>query len=207
MWALALVLPFSYLLGAIPSGLVLGKIMRGIDLREYGSGKTGAANVLRTLGWGASIGVGVADVAKGVIVVLLARSLLVSDWAVVAAALAAVIGHNWSVYMGFRGGRGVNTSLGGLLAMSPLIAVLLMVMALAVIAVTRYVSLGSILGAAFGSLLVAIFVVAGWQPLFLFVYITIAAALLILQHRDNIGRLLAGKERRVGERIPTRQPD
>ncbi len=112
----------GYLLGAIPFGLIIGRLTKGIDLREYGSHRTGATNALRTLGTRAAAAVFALDVAKGVAAVLLARLVFAGDpmveWAAALAGLAAIVGHNWSAFIGFTGGRGVATSAGALGAMS-----------------------------------------------------------------------------------------
>ena len=190
----------SYLLGSIPSGLLIG-LARGVDVRRYGSGKTGAANTLRLLGPRASALVFIADLVKGILPVLVARYLTGSQWVEIAAALAAVTGHNWSIYIRFQGGRGVTTSFGGLTAMSPEVALPCLVAGVGIIAFSRYVSLGSILGSAFAAVLVLALFLYGREPLPYLVYALTAASLIIFQHRDNITRLRTGTERRLGERV------
>lgn len=195
----AVIVLASYLLGAVPFGLVMGKL-RGIDIREYGSGNIGAANILRTLGWKAAAIVFCADLAKGVMAVLLARFILHSPTAEATCALAALIGHNWSVYIRFRGGRGVTTGLGGLLAMSQPVAGIGLVIFAAITSLSKYVSLGSILGTGCVVIVMAVFVVLGREPVAYLVYCVISVALIIVQHRGNIRRLLAGTEHKLGKR-------
>jgi glycerol-3-phosphate acyltransferase PlsY len=197
----------SYLIGSIPSGLIIGKLRR-VDIREYGSGNIGTTNVLRTLGARYGALVLIADVLKGVIAILLARYIIGSPVSEMAAGFAAVAGHDWSVFLKFKGGRGVATSLGGLLPMAmpaPLSGVIgLAVFALVTLA-SRYVSLASIVGSL--SAVVAMAVLLGldrvpWQYL---VYIVVVVALIIFQHRDNISRLLSGTESKLGQKGERRQ--
>ncbi|MBI2303728.1 MAG: glycerol-3-phosphate 1-O-acyltransferase PlsY [Chloroflexi bacterium] len=188
----------SYLLGAVPWGLVVGRL-RGVDLLGHGSGRIGTANTLRTLGRRAAAVVLAADVAKGVAAVLLARYIIGTPWGEVTAALAAVVGHNWSLYIRFRGGRGVATSLGTMLAISPGVALLCAALGVGLIAWSRYVSLGSIVGAIAAPALLAANWLWGGHPLPYLLYGILAGALVVFQHHDNIQRLLSGTERRIGE--------
>ena len=212
---LVVIILLGYLLGAIPFGLIIGKLARGIDVRQYGSGKTGFANVLRTAGGRAGAVTFFADVGKGIVATLLGGIIVGGSTATagpltfdfqgaqVVAAVAAVAGHNWSVYIKFEGGRGVDTSLGGLIAMSPFIGLACLAIGLIVISVSRYVSLGSMSGAGSSILILIPLVALGHEPAEYLIYGTIATALVIYQHRDNIGRLRAGTERRLelkGER-------
>ena len=197
----------GYLLGAVPVGQLVGRATRGIDIREYGSQRTGATNALRTLGPRAGALVFVLDVAKGAVAVLAAGWLTAADgsaaeWTAAAAGFAAIVGHNWSVFIGFSGGRGVATSTGALVAMVPLAAVIVAPIAALVMWRWRYVSLGSIAGAA-----AVPFVVAGLLALDLggaqlphLAYGVAAGALVIVAHADNIRRLRDGTERRIGQR-------
>lgn len=187
----------SYLVGAIPAGFIMVRLMKGEDIRTYGSGRTGATNTRRVLGNKAFAVVMLADVAKGALVVLLARWLLQTQVAEVLAALGAVVGHNWSIYLRGTGGRGVSTAMGGLLAMSPLGMVIVLAVGVPVILISRYVSLGSIIGAAVSALVMGLLAAFAGQPILYFVYALIAALLVIYQHRDNIQRLLAGEERKL----------
>jgi glycerol-3-phosphate acyltransferase PlsY len=197
----------SYLIGSIPCGLVIGKL-RGIDIREYGSGNIGTTNVLRTLGarYGALVLIG--DVFKGVIAVLLARYIIGSPMSEMAAGFTAVAGHDWSVFLKFKGGRGVATSLGGVLPMAmwaPLAAVAGVVIFIAIIALTRYVSLASITGSLSAVVAMAVFLGLDRVPWEYLVYIGGVVALIIFQHRDNISRLRSGTESKLGQKGERRQ--
>jgi len=195
---IAVVIVLGYLLGSIPWGVIVGRLWHGVDLRSYGSGNTGFTNALRALGWGASTLVLLGDLGKGAAAVLLARGLVGTPTAEVAAALAAIAGHDWSVFLRFRGGKGVSTSFAGLAVLAPAVAGLSLVVFLVVAAVSRYVSLASLLGS--GSVL-AFMVGAyllGWEPTTYLVYAGLGVPLIWWRHRDNIRRLLQGSERRLG---------
>lgn len=194
----------GYVLGAIPFGLLIGRWTRGIDLRAYGSHKTGATNALRTLGARAAAGVFVLDVAKGAAAVLAARLLFGGDetteWAAALAGVAAIVGHNWSAFIGFTGGRGVATSAGAMGAMSPWTLVILLPIVVAVIWRSRYVSLGSVTGALGAPIITAVLAGLGAASVPA-VACAIASGLLVtVSHADNIARLRAGTERRIGQK-------
>jgi glycerol-3-phosphate acyltransferase PlsY len=194
----------AYLCGSIPSGVLIGKLVGNIDPRTRGSGKTGATNILRTLGPGAAAVVGLIDVAKGVAAVLLARYLVFpgQPWAETVAGFAALLGHNYSVFIRFTGGRGVATGGGVALAMQPL-AVLAGVVGLVIpIAITRYVSLGSIIATATCAVADAVLVALGRDNYAHLVFLAVGAAFIIYSHRDNITRLMSGTERKLGDRGP-----
>lgn len=193
----------GYLLGAVPTGLLVGRLTRGVDLREHGSQRTGATNALRTLGAGAAAAVFALDVAKGVAAVVAARLLFADEWsgvewAAAVAGLAAIVGHNWSIFMGFTGGRGVATFTGALGAMSPWTVLVLAPVAALVVWRTRYVSLASIVGALAAPAVTALFVLVGLTVLAAVAFAAAAAVLVVVAHADNIGRLRAGTERRIG---------
>lgn len=194
----------GYVLGAIPFGLLIGRWTRGIDLRAYGSHKTGATNALRTLGARAAASVFVLDVAKGVAAVILARLLFggddLSEWAAALAGVAAIVGHNWSVFIGFSGGRGVATSAGALGAMTPWTLVILVPIVVAVVWRTRYVSLGSITGALGAPIVTAVLAALGVASVPAVAYALASGVLVTASHADNIGRLRAGTERRIGQK-------
>jgi len=194
----------SYLIGSIPCGLVLGKL-RGVDLRQYGSGKTGSANVLRTLGPRYAAVALIADMLKGVIAVVLATYILGTPVGEMAAGFAAIAGHNWSVFIRFQGGRGVATSVGGLFVMAPVVAASGFAIFVIVAAVSRYVSLGSMLGGLSALAMIAAFVALDKAPAQHLIYVAVAAALIVLQHRDNIARLLSGSESKLGQKGERRQ--
>ncbi len=194
----------GYLLGAVPFGLIIGRLTRGIDIRQYGSHRTGATNALRTLGTPAAAAVFVLDVAKGVAAVLIARLLFSADplveWAAATAGFAAIVGHDWSVFIGFTGGRGVATSAGALAAMSVWAILILAPLVVLVIWRTRYVSLGSISGALGALVITAVLVAAGAATVAAIAYALASGLLVTAAHADNIGRLRAGTERKVGQK-------
>ncbi|HTE65897.1 MAG TPA: glycerol-3-phosphate 1-O-acyltransferase PlsY [Candidatus Binatia bacterium] len=202
----ALLVAIGYLIGAVPVGLIVGRLVAGIDLRRHGSQRIGATNALRTLGTRWAVVVFAFDVAKGLAAVLLARALYQAgppgspEWVAAAAGVAAVAGHNWSLFIGFTGGRGVATAAGGLAAVAPLaLAIVVPVVAL-VVWRTRFVSLGSLTAVVLAVALTAGFAATGQGSLAAVGYALAAGALVWIAHRDNIERLRAGTERRIGER-------
>lgn len=194
-WLLA-----SYLLGAIPTSYVVGRLFKGIDLREHGSRNLGATNLYRTLGWRYALPVGLFDVAKGAIPVLLfgPRAPWVPYFPIWCGVIA-VVGHAFSVFVGFKGGKGVATAAGMVIGLAPLAFPVVLVVWALVVWLTGYVSLGSIVAA-------ALFPVADWalhparrSPVTLAIDLALAG-FLIWKHRGNIQRLLAGTENRFGRR-------
>lgn len=202
--AVVLAAGLGYLLGAIPFGLLIGRLTRGIDLREYGSHRTGATNALRTLGPRPAAAVFALDVAKGAVAVLLARTMFAGDplveWAAAAAGFAAIVGHNWSVFIGFSGGRGVATSAGALGALSVWAILILAPIVVIVIWASRYVSLGSIGGALLSPVVAAVLVAAGLAGVPVIAYALASGLLVTAAHADNIARLRTGTERRLGQK-------
>ncbi len=190
-------LPIAYLLGAIPFGYVLVRLVRHEDIRDTGSGNIGATNVLRSGAKGLGVATLLLDLLKGYAAVRLARHLAPADYNLaVGAAIAAVLGHVFPVWLRFRGGKGVATALGVFLALVPLAALVSLAVFLVIVLLTRYVSLASILAAAVmpiaGIALAPVrspVVVAGFLSL---------ALLIIVKHHANIRRLLAGTENRFG---------
>ena len=204
MWLVRLLVTalFAYVLGAIPTGLLVGRLFGGIDVRNYGSRSTGATNVLRTLGPGASACVAAADFLKGSVAVLLIRQLYPQQhWTHGLAAVLVAVGHSWPVFAGFRGGKGVLTSLGGLIPLYPQAMACVIGVGVPVLWRTRYASLASLSGA----LITAVALVSGGVrrsiPTAYVVCGSASVALVVLRHRENIARLLAGTERRLGERV------
>ena len=189
----------GYLLGAIPVGLIVGKVTKGIDIRQYGSGKVGATNTLRTLGWGPSAAVFLLDIAKASLSIEIARLVGAPPVVQSLAGVAAVAGHCWSVYIGFNGGRGVASTLGSSLVVFPIAGLAGLVTAGLVMWRTRYVSLGSLSGTAVGTLVVLALVALGQlDPGYL--ALAPAAVIVFVRHLDNIERLRAGTERKLGEK-------
>ena len=190
----------GYLIGAIPWGVVIARIVGGPDPRTLGSGRTGGANVLRALGPRIALLAGLLDMLKGCLAVLIPQLLGADIFVVGVAVLAAIIGHSRSVYIGFRGGRGVSPAFGALLVLWPLVALVAIPVFAIVTQLTRYSSLGSLTASALaGVMLVAIIIVQG-LPASHLVYAIGGPALIWLFHLDNIQRLLAGTERTIDQR-------
>jgi glycerol-3-phosphate acyltransferase PlsY len=188
------------LVGSIPFGYLAGRTLQGIDLRTVGSGGTGATNVLRTLGTKASATVLVLDFLKGLLPVLAARWLGLEAWWVGAVAVATVVGHCWSPFIGFKGGKGVATGGAAAIALFPPVLILVPVVLL-IIWQTRYVSLGSLVGAVLAVLLAVGFAAAGQLAWASACAIAAIAAIIIFRHRENIDRLRRGSERKLGQKV------
>lgn len=191
----------GYLLGSLPFGLITGRMATGVDIREHGSGSTGMTNVLRTIGRPAAALVLLLDMSKAALAVVLARLFLDSPGVEVVAGLAAIAGHNWPVFTGFRGGRGTATGWGGLIALSPLSALIATVTGVVAVAASRYVSLGSLLAAVSGAVALVVLSIAGSEPLAYAWFGVIGALLIVVRHKDNIGRLIKGEEHKLGQPI------
>ncbi|MCX6003380.1 MAG: glycerol-3-phosphate acyltransferase [Chloroflexi bacterium] len=202
----------AYLLGSIPWGLILAKSMAGVDVREWGSGKVGATNVMRSAGKKVAIISGLLDILKGVVAVLFAGLIIGKGYVVVGpfgfgtllgqvlAGLSAVAGHNWSVFLKFRGGSGVATFFGGWIALLPIVALFGgEILALAAV-LTLFVSLGS-LAAVVGMYAILIpLTILNHFPIEYLLYALVGTAMIIYTHRGNIVRLFKGIERKLGER-------
>jgi len=195
LWLLA-----SYLIGAIPTSYLVGRVFKGVDLREHGSRNLGATNLYRTLGWRYAVPVGLFDVAKGAIPVLVFGPRVPEiPYFPLWCGVLAVVGHVFSVFVGFKGGKGVATAGGMVIALAPLAFSVVVAVWVMVVWLTGYVSLGSIIAA-------ALFPVADWvlhparrSPVTLAIDLALAG-FLIWKHRANIQRLLAGTENRFGRR-------
>ncbi len=199
-----LIILFAYLIGSVPFGYLIVKLRGEGDVRRIGSGGTGATNVTRRAGKAAGVLTLALDALKGMLVVVVARWLLTPDfgvnWWVAAAALAAVTGHIFPLWLRFRGGKGVATGLGAFICLTPLAVLCIVPVFVAVVWATRYVSLGSIMAAA--ALPVCVWFFGGGgdssmtsQPLL--VVAIIVAALIIFMHRANISRLVHGTESKL----------
>jgi acyl phosphate:glycerol-3-phosphate acyltransferase len=195
----------GYLLGAIPVGIIVGRLVGQVDLRDHGSRRTGTTNALRVLGPVPAALVLLLDVAKGGAAVLIGGWLAGGSAPELTAALAgtaAIVGHTWSVFIGFGGGRGVATAGGALLAMNPLILLIVVPIMLLVVWATRYVSLGSLTGAVLAPLVAGGLALADLVPAASVALAAAAGVLIVLRHSDNIDRLRHGTERRLGQREP-----
>jgi glycerol-3-phosphate acyltransferase PlsY len=189
----------GYLLGSIPVGLLVSKLTGRVDLREYGSGKTGFTNSLRVLGLRRSLPVLLGDFLKGVCAALLPLLYTDDPWARAAGGLAAVCGHVWPVFAGFRGGRGVLTGAGVLVALNPVAALLVLPPALATLLLTRYMSMTSMVACASATVVYVLFAALDLHP-WAYAFAALAgSALIVALHHDNIGRLRAGTEPKVGK--------
>jgi glycerol-3-phosphate acyltransferase PlsY len=193
-WLLA-----SYLLGAVPTSYIAGRLLRGIDLREHGSKNLGATNLYRVLGWRVAVPVGLFDMAKGLVPVLLfAPRVSTSQTFALVCGLTAVVGHVFSIFVGLKGGKGVATAAGVMLGLTPAALLIALGVWIVVVALTGYVSLGSIVAAAVFPILVRL-IDPPEQPEILWLDVAAAAGIIWL-HRANIGRLLRGTENRFGRR-------
>jgi glycerol-3-phosphate acyltransferase PlsY len=190
----------SFFAGAVPWGYLVGRVTAGVDLRTVGSGGTGATNVLRTLGAKASVAVFILDFLKGFLPDVGARQLGFGPWWIAAAPVAAVVGHCWSPFIGFTGGKGVATGAGGAVALFPPALIALPVMA-AIVWRSRYVSLGSLVGAALALALALASAALGRLDWASAAAIAAICAVIVLRHRENIARLRTGTERKIGESV------
>lgn len=199
---IAAVVVAAYLLGSAPVGYLLGRA-RGVNVLELGSGRTGGTNVMRAAGLVPALLTGALDVGKGALAVWMAGWLVPGDTGAVAQVLAGaavILGHNYSIFLRFRGGAGVGTSLGALGALYWPAAIALIGLLLAVILLTRYASVGSLAVSITMPLVIAGLVVLGELTTTYVAYGLLAAAIVIYAHRPNIQRLMAGNERRLGDK-------
>jgi glycerol-3-phosphate acyltransferase PlsY len=188
-----IVVVIAYLLGSIPFGYLIVRRKIGADIRQTGSGGTGATNVSRRLGRAAGVLTLLLDAAKGCAAVVIARVISGDDWVIAAAAIAALVGHIFPVWLGFRGGKGVATAVGIFLVLAPVALLSAGAIFIAIVVTTRYVSLGSIVAA----VLVPVFVwlLSGAQPLL--TAALVAAGLIVFAHRGNLKRLAARTESQI----------
>ncbi|MBI4649747.1 glycerol-3-phosphate 1-O-acyltransferase PlsY [Candidatus Desantisbacteria bacterium] len=190
----------SYLLGAIPTGYIAGYVYKRIDIREYGSKNIGFTNVLRVLGTVPSVVVLICDIAKGFVPVFLCKYIFknqTNDFVLIAVGIATIVGHNWTVFLNFNGGKGVNTSVGVWLAIEPrAILIVLFIWAL-VLYLTRYMSLSNVVASILLSILIFFF---SSSPVII-IFAIITMLLVIYRHKENIQRLLKNEERKIGEKI------
>jgi acyl phosphate:glycerol-3-phosphate acyltransferase len=187
---------FGYLLGSIPFALLLTR-PRGIELRNVGSRNPGAANVLRAAGVGPAVVVMLLDAAKGMVAVMVARSISDDIAVVTSVGIAAIVGHIYPVWCRFRGGKGVAASAGVFAVLAPLATVIAVLVFVGTIAATRFISAGSIAGA----LALPVAAAVGNVSNSVEAGTLVAAAIVIVRHRDNVSRLVAGTERRIGLRL------
>ncbi|MBW5446657.1 glycerol-3-phosphate 1-O-acyltransferase PlsY [Cohnella sp. CFH 77786] len=185
----------GYLLGSVSFSILMARWLKKIDIRQHGSGNAGATNTLRVLGKGPALAVFLLDVAKGIAAVLIGHWLgKGEDWVPVLCGLAAIVGHNWPVYFRFKGGKGIATTIGALAVMAFLPTLLAGLAAIATIASTRYVSLGSLVFAVLSPVLIALF---GYEAPYIWGAV-IVAVMAVLRHRKNIVKLVKGTENKLG---------
>jgi len=191
-----LAIALSYFIGSISTAYIVVKALKGIDIRTVGSGNAGATNVKRVLGTGPAIVVLALDILKGILAVYIGR------WAggemlSLACGVAVVVGHNWPLFFGLKGGKGSATSLGVILTVSPLITILVLIIGVGTIAVTKYVSLGSIIVAPIYVIAMAI----TYRTMRHTIFALILASMVLYRHRENIVRLFEGRESKLGDTI------
>ncbi|HYH11598.1 MAG TPA: glycerol-3-phosphate 1-O-acyltransferase PlsY [Thermomicrobiales bacterium] len=187
----------AYLSGSVPWGVVLGKLLKGVDIRQYGSGNTGATNSMRVLGWRIALAVGVLDLLKGLVPIVIARWLDAPAWAVALMAVAATVGHCWSPFMKFRGGKGMATGGGAAIGLLPWLLTMLPLMIIIVL-ITRFVSLASLIATITGTTIAFIFAATTDFSWLWATAVGVIASIIIGKHWGNILRLLSGTERRFG---------
>jgi glycerol-3-phosphate acyltransferase PlsY len=212
------VIIIGYLLGSIPFGVLVSRHQARTDILKFGSGKIGTTNVLRTAGTKAAALVLAGDLLKGILSVIIAGVIFGNELLVIgnvglgtlvaqaAAALAAIGGHNWSIFLKFKGGRGVATFFGGLFALCPPAAVLGGEVLFFSAGLTRYASLGSILGIIAAYLILVPLTIIYRFPLEYLGYAVVGGFIIIAMHKDNIYRLVSGKERKIGQKAEHIKP-
>ena len=202
MISIAVIIILSYLAGSLPTSIIAGQVLKSIDIREHGSGNAGATNVFRVLGWKAASVVGIIDLLKGFVATVYISGIAFGDVPVshdivrIAAGLSAVFGHIWTVFSGFKGGKGVLTVIGMFFGLSPVSVILCIAVASTVFMVTKYVSATSITGAVSLVMIVAIrkYLLMHDIGTALFFLTLLISVLIIFTHRSNIQRLINGTE-------------
>jgi len=187
----------AYLLGSVSFSYILTKLIKKVDIREYGSRNAGATNAARVLGTGPAIIVFVLDILKAVIAVLIAFAFHLTDWGIALSGLCAILGHVWSIYYRFKGGKGVATTIAVFLMFMWLPTLITVVIAILLIIFTRYISLGSL---AF-ILTPIVALILGGYPVSYIIVSAVIALVIIWKHRSNIQRLIQGTESKFGSKI------
>ncbi|MGB6369524.1 MAG: glycerol-3-phosphate 1-O-acyltransferase PlsY [Atribacterota bacterium] len=194
----ALIIISCYLLGSIPFGYIVGKLFKKVDIRELGSGNIGATNAFRILGPSLASLVLIGDIGKGIFSIYLVQYLNIDNLLIIIiAGLAVICGHDWSLFLGFKGGKGIATTFGVVFALNPTISILALIIWGVVVITTRYVSLSSI----FAVISIFIFTILFKQPYEYIIFSAIIMILGIFKHKENIERLKSKKERKIGEKI------
>jgi len=193
-----LIIISCYLLGSIPFGYIVGKLFKKVDIREFGSGNIGATNALRILGPLLASFVVIGDIGKGIFSIYLVQYFNIDNLLILTiAGLAVICGHDWSLFLGFKGGKGIATTFGVVFALNPTISILALIIWGVVVITTRYVSLSSI----FAVISIFIFTILFKQPYEYVIFSAIIMILGIFKHKENIERLKSKKERKIGEKI------
>lgn len=203
LWSQVVAVLCAYLLGSISFSVLIVRILLGIDVRTVGSGNAGATNVLRVAGKVPALAALLLDAGKGLAAVLVARALEAPPLVVALVGVAAVLGHMYPVFFGFRGGKGVATAAGTLGSLAPVPTLVALGLFVLIVASTRFVSLGSISVAVAHPLLMLLLPRLGWMASYdrwLVLGAAAIAALIVLKHHENIGRLLRGQEKRIGQK-------
>ena len=195
-----IIAPLVYIMGSIPWGYMVFRLHQGADIRTYGSGKIGTSNILRTAGLRVAIVVLALDVSKGVLAVFLARAISDSPVTELLAALLTMIGHNWPLFLGFKGGRGLAPAAGSMAIFSPLSIAIGLAFFFAVTLSTKFLSLGSLVAVIVVFVVLMIQVTTNNTEVAYLVFICTGGLMIFWQHRDNIQRLLKGTERRISSR-------
>jgi glycerol-3-phosphate acyltransferase PlsY len=207
MYASILLIALSYLSGSIPTAIITGRILKNIDIREHGSGNAGATNVFRVLGWRAGLVVLLIDMLKGFLAAWLLVRVLDGPWSYpdsriywqLLAGIIAILGHIWTVFAGFKGGKGVGTAAGVFLGLALLPVLICLILFILVVAKTRYVSLGSISSAVFLPIVLSVnkFFLHFEVPGAMLLVSILLAVLIVFTHRENIKRLIQGRENKI----------
>ncbi len=207
VFAIIILATAGYLLGSVPTAIIAGKVLKNIDIRQHGSGNAGATNVFRVLGWRAGLIVLIIDILKGFLAAWLLIRLFPQLWSdtdsriywQIMAGIIAILGHIWTIFAGFRGGKGVGTAAGVVLGLQPFPVLICLIVFILIVAKTRYVSLGSIISA----ILLPIILLADKLllhleiPVAMIVLSILLALLIIFTHRQNIKRLIQGNENKI----------
>ena len=194
-----LLLPLVYVLGSLPWGFLVIRLFQGVDIREYGSGRIGTSNVFRTAGLRTAAAVFILDLSKGALAVVLAKIVVGTVTAEVVAGLLALAGHNWSMFLNFKGGRGIGPCSGAIVIFAPIVTAVSLLVFILTAYSSRYVSLASLLGVATAVTATAVQVaITDYSSVYL-IYFVVSGSIIFWQHRDNIHRLLRGTERRIGD--------
>lgn len=201
-WLFCLFLLAAYGLGSIPSGWLVVKWLRGMDLRQQGSGSTGATNVLRVAGRWPALAVLLVDVGKGTVAILLAKGWGATPWEQLVVGLCALAGHSWPIWLGFRGGKAVATALGVFLGLSPAVALASLGSFLVVLTIVRIVSVASLTAGVLLPILMA-WGMAGSDARLPYTLLALATTVLVIwRHRVNMQRIRMGQEPRLGQKAP-----